>query len=143
MCAPALAIGLIGTLVQGFTSMQAANYNAAAAEQEAKRIRALGSVQEASDRRAMDYTLGQQQVDFAAAGRSGGTGSALELAFHSRREGELDVLAKRDGYTMRADSKDNEATLHRYEGTSALIGSAFSAAGTLLKSPSFQIPALG
>lgn len=143
MCGPVAAIGAIGALVQGFTSMQAANYNAAAAQAEAKRIRQLGAVQEASDRRGMDYQLGQQQVDLAAAGRSGATGSALELAFHSRREGELDVMAKRAGYTMRSDSKENEATLHRYEGVSSLIGSGFSAAGKLLGGATKQIPALG
>jgi hypothetical protein len=136
------AIGAAGSLAQGKMAKQTADYNAAAAKQEGQRIRELGAVQEASDRRATEYQLGQQIADFAAAGRSPSTGTALELAYRSKLESELAHLSTRAGYQMRSEGKTAEAGLYKLQGRHALIGASFSAAGRILNGiPS--LPALG
>lgn len=139
MCMAAFAA--IGSLVQGVMSMSAASYNAKMAEIEAKRIRQLGAIEEAQVRNRNDFAMGQQLVDFAASGRVAGTGSALAVAFDSRRHAEVDAMFTRANMQMKAEAKENEATLHRMQGFQSLVGAAFSAGGQLLQA-SPLIPAL-
>lgn len=136
------ALGAVASLAQGVMGMQAAKHNAKLAEREAQRIRQLGAVQEAADRRKTEYALGQQRVDLAAAGRSISTGSPLQLAFNSKLEAELDHLATRAGYQMRGEAKDAEASQYRLQGKQALFGGFLSAAGRILNSVPTGNPAL-
>jgi phenylacetate-coenzyme A ligase PaaK-like adenylate-forming protein len=136
-----MALGAIAGLAQGVMGMMAGNANAKMAEAEAKRIRQLGAIEEQQLRKRHDIELGQQRVDIAAAGRSGSTGTPLQLAFASRQEAEIEALFARDGYTMRSDAKRAEAANYRNQGLQTLVGSAFSAAGTFLNSAA-PIPAL-
>lgn len=144
MCVAAIGLmaGLASTIVQGVTESNSANYNAEMAKRESERVRQLGAVEEAAQRRQHDFSMGQQIVDMAAAGRSTGDGTALELAYQSKMESELQLLGIRAGYQMKAENKDAERGLYKLQGKQALIGAGFGAASRILNSPSFH-PALG
>ena len=115
MCVvPMLMAGL--TLAKGVMDYQTGKANQKMANAEAERIRAMGAVEEAALRRQQDYQLGQQKVDLASSGRSGGTGAALQLAFQSRLEGERTALARRDGHIMQQDQRINEGRVMRAQG---------------------------
>ena len=144
MCMAAV-IPAAGMLVNGAMSYATGSANNKAAKRDAARMRQMGYIEEAALRREQEYQLGQQQVDLAASGRSTQTGSALDLAFNSRLEGEKSALLKRSGSIMRSDARINEGRMAKFQGTASLIGSGFSAAGSLLQEASRrnQMPALG
>jgi len=129
-----MAFGLVAGLAQGVMGMAAANANAKMAKQEALRIRQLGSLEEAQQRKRQDWELGQQKVDIAAAGRSMSTGTPLQLAFEAKRNAEVDAAFTRDGYTMRSDAKKIEAANYKNQGLQGMFGSVLSAAGQFLNS---------
>ena len=138
MCTLAMAIPAAGMLVNGVMGMMTGNANAKQSQAEAQRIRQMGAVEEAALRRSQDYDLGQQQVDMAASGRSGSSGTALELAFRSKLEAEQEALLKRSGTIMQSDRAINEGRMAKAQGVQGMIGSVFSAAGSLLKSANEQ-----
>ena len=144
MCfVPMLMAGL--TVAKGVMDYSVAKSNQKMANAEAERIRDMGTVEEAALRRQQDYQLGQQKVDLASIGRSGGTGTALQIAFQSRLEGERTALARRDGHIMQRDQRINEGRMMRAQGAASMFGSFGSAAGMLLNSAAqnMTMPALG
>lgn len=145
MCTVAAVLMAGATIGKGVMDYQAGSFNNKVAQQDAQRMRQLGAVEEAALRREQDYQLGQQQVDLAASGRSTQSGSALELAFRSKLEGEHNALLKRTGTIMRSDARINEGKMAKFQGTQSLIGSGFSAANQLLQeaAEAYKMPALG
>jgi hypothetical protein len=138
MCAPALAIGLIGAGVQAAGQMQAASAQAQAAEYNAAvhRNNAIAESQSAayeasSTQRRLERVVSRQVVGYAKAGVAP-TGTPSAVMGDSVREGSMDVLATLYAGNVAAGRENAAAKLSDMEASSARIGGAIGAFGTLL-----------
>jgi hypothetical protein len=137
MCTAAL--GLLGTAVQAFGQISAANaqgdaleYNAKVRDLEATQTTELGFRREEIQRRQGRKVLGQQLVDLAKAGVDTATGTPLLLAFDSAREAELEALKIRTDTVLRTDALKREAVLDRKKAKDVRKSGPIGAASTIL-----------
>lgn len=138
MCGPALAIGLIGAGVQAAGQMQAANAQAQAAEYNAAvhRNNMVAESQSAayeasSTQRRAERLVSQQVVAYAKAGVAP-TGTPSAVMRGTVQETSMDVLAQLYRGNVATARESAAAKLSDMEASSARIGGAIGAFGTLL-----------
>jgi len=139
-------LGAAGTVYSGIAAMQAANYQAAVAEMNAKiaednaRRAVFASQVAAQDQdRQTAAALGELLAQQGASGIDVGTGSQLLAQRGTRELGRLDSLRiRQEGdiqrYNFQTDAVNAraQAQLSRMEGRSALIGGILGGARSLL-----------
>lgn len=142
MCGPSAAAAFtlgssvlsgIGAFGQGRAEAKALKQQAGLREQEAGRIRSLGAIEAQQVERRNRRALGQQLVDFAAAGIDPTFGTPLDVAFDTAQQGELDVLEVTTRTAFNAEARQHEAASLRSRAKSAKQAGFFSGASRILK----------
>lgn len=120
-----------GTLKAGMDANAAGKYNA----KKAKRAAAVSRDQAAAAMIRQDKearkAMGAMRAAYGAAGVTV-EGSPLEVLAESAANAELDRLTIKYRGELAAQGYESDAALSKFEGKSALTGSLFKAAGTIL-----------
>lgn len=139
-------MGAASSIMEGRASSNAAEYNAAIADREAKvndaqAVDAIerGEQEESRHRQKMSILKGQQRATQGASGFLVDSGSALDVLADTAEQAELDALAIRRnaeleawGYRTGALAKRDEANLERYKSGQYRTSGMISAGSTLL-----------
>lgn len=152
MCGPAAlpivaaGVSAAGTLFQGYGALQQGKYEAAVARNNAKMeteaaresIR-VGGVEREKFWRDIGRVKGQQNASMAANGIDLGFGTAARVqddtqALANKDAGELyrNIEERTKGHVVNASNFVSEAKAAKYRGKTAMIGSVFGAASSLL-----------
>lgn len=140
--------GAAGSIMQGRSQSQAASYQAAVAQNQAKasEINAqyatqAGAQREQAQRMRTAGLIGAERAGAAAHGVDANTGSALDIQSDSATLGELDALTIRNNaareaynYRVQASSAGAQAQLLSYEGEQDLTGGFAKGLGSLIGS---------
>ena len=154
MCNPLALAGVAAAfqLYQGYQQKQAdhqarvvkdaAEVNSVNQKNEATRLRNIGTEKENDHRRMVAEMQSDQLATQGAKGIQTNTGSALQVREDTGRIGEVDALRIRSNYKDQAEAMDrgaeltringnNQASIYKSEGKTALTNSVLSAAGTV------------
>ena len=124
-------VSAIGTVASGFGAQSAAEFNARAAEQDARLERERAALEEARLRRQTGKILGMQRAAFSKAGVTL-EGTPLLVQEETAAEAELDALVVRFGGEIGAAREEARARAERFGGRQALTAGLFGAGRTLL-----------
>jgi hypothetical protein len=122
-----------GKLIQGIGSYGAGQKSQQILDAEAQQTSNVGVQQELQLRASARQAIGDQVAGQFSNGFLGGTGSALDLLHQSQVNAAADVLNLRSQWTSKAAAQRAQGDLDAETGRNALIGSLFSAGGTVAK----------
>lgn len=120
-------------LLAGISGLQAANYNARAAEREGQMAVADGAATEAQIRDEARYAAGEAIASQGQSGLQLGTGSALDVLRENALNAELDRMRVRTQAENQKRAKKGEAGLLRAQGRSALAAGIIGTAEDAVK----------
>ncbi len=139
MAGAALALSLVGTVVNavgtlasGQAAARAANYQAAQLELNAKNERAAGQRDQEEYQRQTKLVLSRLQNNASSGGFSGTDTTALDLTGDIAKYGTYQGQVAAYGGENRAAGLNAQAAAARATGKADLTGSYFKAGGTLL-----------
>lgn len=115
-------------ILQGMSAMNAANFNAKAAGQQADAAVQQGVADSARVRDAARYAAGEAVAAQAENGVQIGTGSALDLLRENKLNAELDMMTVRTKAGNTARSWRDRQALAKAEARDALTGALLSTA---------------
>ena len=126
----AVAVTAAGTAYSAYSANQAAKYNAAVADQNAKLAKQQAALDEKRYRQELRQRMGSAH---AAVGATGITlDSAADVLESNAIQGEQDALLIRARGANQSTAYGNEARLQRYQGKQEAISGYVSAAGKLI-----------
>lgn len=128
------AISAVGSIVQGISAKNAADYNAEIAQRNAVIARQQGAAAAKRQEREARIRMGAARASGAASGVL--LESFGDLLEDSAREEALDRMTIIYNAELQAISGEASAEGYRQAGRSALIGGAVGAAGSLLRGAS-------
>lgn len=131
MSAVGTAISAVGSISSGIAQKNAADYNAALSERDAKQAELAAAVDAANQRREGARMIAAQRAGFAASGVKL-TGSALEVLSTSAETAELDALNIEYAGKEKATASRADAAASRFQGQAAETAGYFGAAATAL-----------
>lgn len=148
MCEPismSIAAGLMiaGAAVSAKASVDAGNYQAQVAENQAKMELWKGQAEEQAVREATQQALGEQRAEYAARGINPNFGTPVNVQAATAEKGELDAL------TIRVNSKNTAAGLisqgraAKAAGQMDAISTVLSTAGKVASMWATPVPAAG
>jgi hypothetical protein len=125
-------ISAAGTIAAGQAQQQAANYEAAQLDVQAKDERAAAQAQALDERRHQRLALSALQARSAASGFTATDPTTLKLAGDIASYGEYRAQAAQYAGNSRAAGLNAQATGARLSGQAARIGSYYDAASTIV-----------
>ncbi|NNG04033.1 MAG: hypothetical protein HKM95_08020 [Inquilinus sp.] len=125
-------ISAAGAVVGALSGLSAGNENARLAAYQAERERERTRVELERQRRFARQVAGTQQVQFAAAGVRGDSGSALDILADTAADAALDARLIEAGGSLREAAAMSEAKLQRSQGRSVFVGGLLSGAAEWL-----------
>ena len=133
LAATTAAVGAYSAIRQGQAAKGAANYNAAIAEQNAKRAKQQSDLLAEQSQRETYLRLGTIKANAAKNGGTSDQGSVLDIIGDSAAQGELQRQSIIRAGSYKAGDYNNTATLDSYQahfaGQSGDIGAASSLLG--------------
>ena len=121
----ATAFQAVGSIAQGEqqaseykAAARAADYNAKAADIQARQSYDIGTQNELSERRRGAQIAGQTRAAVGDSGFVSGSGSALAIQEQSVRDMELDALQQRYQGLIQGGAYEQEASMQRYRSKS-------------------------
>ncbi len=121
-----------GTYYSASKQAEAAEFNALAAEDQAKKGREAARVEEDRFRRQGERFMSTQRALYATSGIRMDEGSGLDVITDSALELEMDALAIKAGAEARSNYYLSQARLDRLKGETALISGTVGAGTSLL-----------
>lgn len=118
----------VAGIVGGVTGLLAGDDNADLAREQAARERERTRIELQRHRRNLRRVLGEQQVQFVAAGVRGDSGSALDIAADTQAEADLDEKLIEVGGEARASFEEARARQFRRQGRSVFTDGLLTAA---------------
>jgi hypothetical protein len=115
-----------GQMTSDTLNTQAKNLTAQAAEAESK-----GQYDAMREQVVSGQKIGSSIAAYGASGVAGNSGSALDVVQASHQNAELDRQNILHGADIRAINYQNQASMDKYGGQSALLGSYWSALGAM------------
>ncbi len=120
-----------GQKMAGEASGQAYDFNANVAENNATQAIALSAQQERQQRIIGRKAVGHIEASYGASGVTQ-EGSALDVLAESMASAEMDALNIRYSGAVKSSNFSNEASLNRFNASSARAGGRIGAAATVL-----------
>lgn len=125
-------VSAYGTIAAGKAQDQAAKYEAAQLDIEAKNRKAESQIEAGEISRRKDLALSNLQANAAASGFSATDPTALAKADEIARYGTFQEQLAQYGGTSQRAGLEAQAEARRFTGKAQRIGSRYSAAGTIL-----------
>ena len=126
------ALGVVGSLYQGYSTYQTSKDQAAALEQQARTERQINAVRDQRTRREYVSQMRQQAAELAARGVSLDSPTAVLLGQTAAQEMSFASQTVRSEGAATQTELSNGQRLARARATQGLISGAASAAGNLL-----------
>lgn len=142
LLAASVALTAGGQIVGGIGQRNALNANARMAAQDAALERQLGAQRETQVRREYRMKAGLQRAQFAAAGVTLDSATAVDAGRDLAEQGALDAQSARIDSAARVNRYTNEAKLARAEGRMALLSGYASGAATAMRGGASLWPGL-
>lgn len=120
-----------GALLQGQMTNQSLQAQAGIQTQNAAEAEAQGQFNATEQGLRSSEAIGKEEANFGASGVTATSGSVQNVLAASNAHAELDRLNILHGADIKAINYQNQASMDRYGGQSALLGSYFSAFGSV------------
>ncbi len=125
-------VGAYAAIQQGQAQEAAAKYNSKVAQNNAIMAQQQSSLEAARIRRKNLQIIGMQRAAQAKSGVALDSGSAADVAYDSKVEGEMNALTALYTGKISANSSIARSKLDLLEGENAVTGSYFNAGSTIL-----------
>lgn len=125
-------LSAIGSIAAGQAKQQAADYQAAVANNNARYARQVGQVDAENQKVSTGQVIGAQKAAQAANGVDIGSGSALDVRTSAAELGELDALTIRNNAENKAKNYEAQATLFQMEGKADALSGWLGAASSIV-----------
>jgi len=122
-----------GTLMQGASNTQAAEYKANVAQQNALIAQQQGEAAFQAQQRDAARQIGRMTAQYGASGVQTDGGSPLDVLANSAAMATFDGLTLKYNYALRAAGFENQSSLDTAEAKSATTSALLSAAATGIK----------
>lgn len=126
-------VGAVGAIQQGQAANNVAQYNAQVAENNAAAERERAAYESGITRDRVGRVLATQQAAFSGTGLNSRRGTPVAVLGDTRREGELDVLARIYGGESAARANENDANRFRAEGRAQRQAGFIGAGSSLIR----------